>query len=170
MSLMSFLIPIAHAAPGDPVVIPGAPALIPDCARVPGGADSLSCGIELFGNASQILLGVVGALMLILFVYGGILFLVSQGGDNVKKATGILQGAVVGLVIVFGAFSAVTFGVNALRGSDGGVPDATEFVSCSIGTDADGDPIAAPDTDGKPCGPGMVCSNGLCQDRVVPTN
>ena len=161
MPFMSFLIPIAHAAPDDPVVIPGAPALIPDCARVPGGADSLSCGIELFGNASQILLGVVGALMLILFVYGG---------ENVKKATSILQGAVVGLLIVFGAFSAVTFGVNALRGSDGGVPDAAQFVSCSIGTDADGDPIASPDTDGKPCGPGMTCSNGLCQDRVVPTN
>lgn len=61
-------------------------------------------------RASRWILGVVGSLALLMFVYGGFMFLISSGSsDKINKAKTILIAAVVGLVIVFGSYLIIKF-------------------------------------------------------------
>lgn len=50
----------------------------------------------------KLILSLVGTLSLVAFVYGGMTFLLSAGSaEQVKKGTGIIKAAVVGLIITF---------------------------------------------------------------------
>lgn len=71
--------------------------------------------IQIAVNVSRIILGVVGSLALAMFVYGGLMMIISQGSsDKVTKARTILTNAVIGLVIVFTAWSIINFVYTAL--------------------------------------------------------
>lgn len=51
---------------------------------------------------AKIILGLVGSLSLIAFVYGGVTFLISGGSsEQIKKGQGILKAAVIGILITF---------------------------------------------------------------------
>jgi len=65
---------------------------------------------ELIGSIFTAILGVVGALALILLALGGIQYM-SSGGDKfaVEQARGRITSAIVGLVIVFGAWLVINF-------------------------------------------------------------
>jgi hypothetical protein len=66
-------------------------------------------------NASRIVMGFVGTLALLMFVYGGVLYLVSAGSsETVKKATNILIAAIIGLVIVFTSFIIIKFVLKSM--------------------------------------------------------
>jgi hypothetical protein len=53
---------------------------------------------------------VIGALALIMFVYGGFTLILSQGSsEKVKKGGEIIVAAIIGLVIMFGAYMLVSF-------------------------------------------------------------
>jgi hypothetical protein len=66
-------------------------------------------------NASKYILGVVGSLALIMFVYGGFMFLISGGSsDKINKAKTILIAAVIGLVIVFASYLIIKFVLQAI--------------------------------------------------------
>jgi len=61
-------------------------------------------------RASRWILGIVGSLALLMFVYGGFMFLISAGSsDKIGKAKTILVAAVVGLIIVFGSYLIIQF-------------------------------------------------------------
>jgi len=149
--------------------------VIPDCALSSYGASTLECGMELFYNISYIILGLVGSITLVVFIYGGLLYMTSQGeSSRMKKAQTALSGGVVGLLIVFGAYGAITFAVNALKGEDVNEQIPGEFVSCTSitqTTDKDGKTInaGAPINDGQACAPGFKCKNGVCEDTTNPT-
>jgi hypothetical protein len=65
-------------------------------------------------NVSDIILGVVGSLALLMFVYGGFMFLISSGNsEKVTKAKGIIIAAVVGLAIVFASYLIIQFVMEA---------------------------------------------------------
>ncbi len=50
----------------------------------------------------QFILGLVGTISLVMFVYGGLTFLLSAGNsNNIKKGMEILKAAVIGLILVF---------------------------------------------------------------------
>ena len=52
-------------------------------------------------NVSQIILGVAGSVVLLIFVIGGVLYMVSGGAaEKVKKATTMLKTSVIGLAII----------------------------------------------------------------------
>lgn len=133
--------------------------IVPECATQAGGAQDLNCFLELFINTADILLGLVGAIMLAVLVYGGFLYLTSQGDSSkVGKATKMLTGSLVGLLIVFGAYTGVTWGVQILRGDVSGT-DSTYYL---CGTEAN------PENDGEACAAGFVCANGACIDPINP--
>ncbi|KRT67341.1 MAG: hypothetical protein XU08_C0003G0007 [candidate division WWE3 bacterium CSP1-7] len=71
----------------------------------------------LIGLVFNAILGIVGALALILLALGGIQYMTS-GGDKiaVEQARGRITSAVVGLVIVFGAWLVINFIGNILTG------------------------------------------------------
>ncbi len=88
-------------------IVPDAPENIGE----PGGSDYQSGSYDLddlvsiFINVSQFILGIVGSLALIMFVYGGFTLLLSGGNKEwVEKGNQAIKNAVIGLFIVFLSF------------------------------------------------------------------
>lgn len=59
--------------------------------------------VENFGvNIASIILSLVGSLSLLMFIYGGIMFLISSGSqDKINKGKDAIKAAVIGLIITF---------------------------------------------------------------------
>ena len=63
----------------------------------------------------KLILGLSGSVMLLMVIYGGFLWLASGGNSNlVDKGKKVLIGAIIGLIIVFGAYTSMQFLVAAL--------------------------------------------------------
>lgn len=70
---------------------------------------------SLIGKAINSLMGIVGALALLMFVYGGLTWMTSSGSqDKVKKGKDIMVWAAVGLIVIFSAYGLVKFIINIL--------------------------------------------------------
>jgi len=66
-------------------------------------------------GASRWVLGIVGSLALIMFIYGGFMFLVSAGStEKIGKAKEIIVAAVIGLLIVFASYLIIKFVLQSL--------------------------------------------------------
>jgi hypothetical protein len=64
----------------------------------------------LVGHIIRALLGIVGSLALVVFIYGGFVWMSSVGnGDRVDKGKNILAWAVIGLAVIFSAYALVRF-------------------------------------------------------------
>lgn len=71
--------------------------------------------IRLAVLASQWILGIVGSLSLIMFIYGGFMFLISSGSsDKVGQAKKIIVAAIIGLIIVFSSWLIIRFVTQAI--------------------------------------------------------
>lgn len=63
---------------------------------------------ELIGQIINSVLGVVGSLALLMFVYGGLTWMTSSGNqEKVKKGRDILMWSAIGLVIIFSSYGLV---------------------------------------------------------------
>ena len=87
-----------------------------------GEAKLIETDIAVFaGNIIRAVLGLLGILILIFILYGGYLWLVSGGNDQmVKKAKDILTSAFIGLIIVLAAMAITTFIMRGITGAIGG--------------------------------------------------
>ena len=62
----------------------------------------------ILGGVIRGFAGIAGSIAFLMFIYGGIMYILSGGeGDKVKKATMILQNASIGIVLIFGAYAIV---------------------------------------------------------------
>ncbi len=107
-------------------------ALIKKAQCGPNSDCSLNTFIILGVRLSDIILGVVGSLTLLMFVYGGVMLLLSGGNsETVARGKSIILGSVVGLCIVFGSYTIIKFTVNNILGAKqgyqftGGAPGST---------------------------------------------
>lgn len=91
---------------------------IPDCVLNPPTGDpadegecrSVSIYIILLFNLVNYLFGIVGALALLFFIYGGFTMILSRGNsEQTKKGVEIISAAIIGLIVVFGAYMLVRF-------------------------------------------------------------
>lgn len=81
-------------------------------------ACSLNTFVKLGVNVANFILGIVGALTLLMFVYGGLTWILSAGSSSaVQKGKDIIIGSVVGLLIVFCSYMIVNFVVNNVLGA-----------------------------------------------------
>ncbi len=84
----------------------------------PAGGDGnyqINDFIILAINISKWILGMVGSLSLIMFIYGGFTFLISGGAsDKIQDAKKIIVAAVIGLIIVFTSFLIIRFVMGTL--------------------------------------------------------
>jgi hypothetical protein len=72
-------------------------------------------------NATGWMLGIVGSLALLMFIYGGVVFLISAGNsEKVTQAKGIIIGAVIGITIVFTSYMIINFVFTSLKIETGG--------------------------------------------------
>lgn len=70
------------------------------------------------GQIIGVVLSFVGALFLILMIYAGILWMISQGNEqSVTKAKGLIINAIIGIIIVFAAYALTSFLGNQLLSS-----------------------------------------------------
>ena len=83
-----------------------------------------NCKISSFQTLAETIartiLGFTGSLALGAFIYGGFVWVSSAGNaDRVKKGQQILTGAVIGVIIVLGAWLLIDFVLETLRGGTG---------------------------------------------------
>ena len=65
---------------------------------------------QLIGKIIDALLGIVGSLSLIMFIYGGFTWMMAAGNQNqVEKGRNILVWAIIGLIVIFSSYSLVHF-------------------------------------------------------------
>ena len=75
---------------------------------------------EIVGNLIKIFLSILGVLFVVLMVYAGYLWMNARGNEQqVEKAKNILTQAVIGLIVVLGAYSITFFVVNGLMKATG---------------------------------------------------
>lgn len=96
------------------------PQLIPEACRI-GAATTRVCGlpelVQVGINLAKIILALSGSLALLMFIYGGFTWLTAAGSsERVDKGKKILTGAIIGLIIIFGAVTIINFAERALRG------------------------------------------------------
>ncbi len=123
--LARFALPIALAAgllAALPAAAAGLPTLVPP--ECQGTATLDECGlnsvVQVFINVAQFIFGISGAAALAMFVWGGFLWLTSAGSaEKIKQGQSVIVGAVIGLIIIFGAYIGVQFLIQALRGTVG---------------------------------------------------
>lgn len=95
------------------------------------GNYNLDDGVTIFVSVSQLILSIVGSLTLLMFIYGGFVFLLSTGNSSqVTKAKGILKAAVIGLVIVFASSMIIRLAMQAMgRNYDGSIIEIDHVVT-----------------------------------------
>ncbi len=108
---------------------------------------------HVFANVGNWVIGIVGALVFLMYVYGGFMYL-SNGvnPDGIKKGKQALRISTLGLIIVFSAYAGIkTLESTIIRGTI--TDEAAEFVLCGPG-----------DVNvGLSCGYNSVCSDdGRC--------
>lgn len=96
------------AKKGDDKTPVGAPIALPDPLS---GANLPS----LLGNAIRTFAGIAGSIALLMFVYGGVMYILSGGeSSKVKDATAILKNAAIGIILIFGAYLFVSAILDAV--------------------------------------------------------
>lgn len=69
----------------------------------------------LIGKVISSVLGVVGSLALIMFVYGGFIWMTASGNEqSVTKGKNIIIWATLGLVVIFSAYALVRFVIQTV--------------------------------------------------------
>ncbi|MCX6793153.1 MAG: pilin [Candidatus Falkowbacteria bacterium] len=72
---------------------------------------------QLIGNVITGVLGIVGSLALLMFVYGGFMWMLSAGNEKmVEKGKTTLIWASLGLVVIFMSYALVTFVIKTATG------------------------------------------------------
>lgn len=73
----------------------------------------------IIGNIIRAILGIVGSIALLMFIYGGFLWMVSakQGGEKkVRYAKDVLKWSALGLLVIFASYIIVNFVINLAAG------------------------------------------------------
>lgn len=87
--------------------------------NVPGAESGTSLQTAIGGLIQQ-MLGMVGVVLVILIIYGGLMWMTAGGNDEkVAKGKKVLANAVIGIVIVFGAYAITNFVVTSVLSAAG---------------------------------------------------
>lgn len=97
---------------------------------------------QLIGRIIKAALGVVGSVALLMFIYGGFMWLTSAGSpDRITKGKNVIVWAVIGLVVIFLSYTMVNFVINKVLGGKSTSPSgggettmACCYSSCSNNT------------------------------------
>jgi hypothetical protein len=116
-------------------------------------------GIQYFVNLITWGLGILGSIALLTFILGGFYWLTSGGvAERVQKGKTIIINSIIGMVIVFVAYTAVNFLLTTF-GSD--KYDSLERVTQTYNEQCVGLP------DESSCGGYGVCRSGVCIEKCA---
>ncbi len=124
---VSFFVPTAAFAQGGPVtyeqirqqgvIFAGiCTSSAAECPCRDSGDCEISDILQVMVNIITLILSISGSLALLMFVYGGFLWLISGGNAaRVEQGKQILVGALIGLVIIFTSYSLITIVISLIR-------------------------------------------------------
>lgn len=70
----------------------------------------------LIGNIINAVMGVVGSIALLMFIFGGLTWMLSGGSaEKVKKGRDILMWSAIGLVVIFSSYAIVYFLITKIK-------------------------------------------------------
>jgi hypothetical protein len=86
------------------------------CIENPLGGDTTPQ--VLIGKVISAILGLVGSLALLMFIYGGLVWMTAAGAsEKVQKGKDILVWAAIGMIVIFSSYAMVRFVlVNVIQG------------------------------------------------------
>lgn len=107
------------------------------------GICALSELVQIAVNIIILILGISGSVALVMFVYGGFNWVFAQGrSEYVQTGKDTMKHAIIGLAIIFGAYSIINFLIAVLGGIS---PQATiEDTINTIDASKDGDEVHIP--------------------------
>lgn len=104
----------APSTPSTGVVWLGIPPQCLEC-----GNCSMCDIFNVATNIGKFIIGIIGSILFVYFIYGGIWMLIAAGRANyIQKGKDILINSVIGLAIIFGAYLIVSLIVLALTGGE----------------------------------------------------
>ncbi len=96
-------------------------------------------------NISTVILGLSGSIVLLMFFYGGLMWVIAAGNPKrIEEGKQTMVRAVIGLAIIFGAYAIVNFIIAGIAGKTPGttIEDTINTVSTdSSGNNAGADKI-----------------------------
>ncbi|MCX6745539.1 MAG: pilin [Candidatus Parcubacteria bacterium] len=126
----------------------------------------------IIGKIIKAFLGFIGAVALLMFVYGGFLMLISGGKpEEINKGKNVLVWAVIGLIVVFMSYTLANFVITSITSGGGGTqPGSTTGQSTTQSQCAarSGDCLALSGTDtcasrlGLPSSSAVASATGIC--------
>lgn len=140
------------------------PVLAQDTVKLPNpiGPQEVTPNVVLSfaGKVANGFIGVSGTIALVMFIYGGFLWLTSRGEpDKIKKGKDIFIWSVVGLAIIFSSYFLVDFLLRGVTGSKGPrccVTESKGAISCQ-------DIVAGDDGGAEACAAGNgMAVGGKC--------
>jgi hypothetical protein len=89
------------------------------CLDNPLGKDVAAISPQiLLGRIISYVMGIIGSLALVMFIYGGATWMLSGGNqERVTKGKNIITWAALGLAIIFTAYALVKFVISAISGA-----------------------------------------------------
>ncbi|HAT03524.1 MAG TPA: hypothetical protein DCS29_01970 [Candidatus Magasanikbacteria bacterium] len=87
----------------------------PDCTSLKNPLGEVKMLPIVFGNIIRALTGIMGSAALLVFVYGGVMWLISGGNaERVKAGTQAMIWAVIGIIVVFSSYAIISLVLKAL--------------------------------------------------------
>lgn len=124
---------------------------------------------SLLARLGNIMLGVSGAIVLFCFVLGGFFWIASAGNPKmVDKGKTLISSAVIGLIIMFSAYTIVVFAVRTLVGSDTYKPGSAG--PAAAGTSGPAGQAATVKKGTVTNLPLMMTTDGLCEKLASGAN
>ena len=71
---------------------------------------------EFIGRGVRAVVGVIGAIALLMFVYGGIMWMTAGSSDRVKTAKDILKNSIIGILLIFFSYSLISIFFDLFAG------------------------------------------------------
>jgi hypothetical protein len=85
---------------------------------------------QIIGRIIKAVLGIVGSIALLMFMWGGFLWMTAAGdAKKVEKGKQTLIWATVGLAVIFFSYAATSFVINAITGGEQGGGEAPTYVA-----------------------------------------
>jgi len=86
----------------------------------PLGEDQADVSVnDVVANIIQVVLGIVGSLALVMFIFGGLTWMTAAGNtERVTKGKNVLIWATIGLIVIFTSYALVEFIIKGITGAE----------------------------------------------------
>lgn len=142
--------------------------LIIPCGCLDRSGDT-ACGLnealQTLVNVSKVILAITGAAAMLMFAYGGVMFIIAAGAqDKVQQGKDAIKAATIGIVIVLTAWLIVNFTISAITKGEvtGGDIFDRPWTSGPSATNGEQPTPSTGEPSENSCEDGQVVSSSLC--------